>query len=137
MFLVAKFISSIWNKIKKKQVEFDDVYDKFAIRVILDSPSDKEKEDCWRANSIVTDKYSPQPNRMRDWISHPKGNGYELLHTTVMALADNGLKCRFALSAWMKWPKKAWQHIINTKENKFKTANSAEEAIEKSVDAGA
>ena len=79
-----KRIFSIWNKMKKKEIEFEDVYDKFAIRIIIDSPIDKEKEDCWRAYSIITDLYHPSPNRLRDWISHPKANGYESLHTTVM-----------------------------------------------------
>ena len=79
-----KTIFSIWNKMKKKEIEFEDVYDKFAIRIIIDSPIDKEKEDCWRAYSIITDLYHPSPNRLRDWISHPKANGYESLHTTVM-----------------------------------------------------
>ncbi|MCO5248699.1 MAG: bifunctional (p)ppGpp synthetase/guanosine-3',5'-bis(diphosphate) 3'-pyrophosphohydrolase [Chitinophagales bacterium] len=79
-----KSIFSIWNKMKKKEVSFEDVYDKFAIRVIIDSPVEREKEDCWRAYSIITDQYRPSPNRLRDWLSHPKANGYESLHTTVM-----------------------------------------------------
>lgn len=79
-----KSISSIANKMKKKEVDFDEVYDKFAIRVILDSPPETEKEDIWRAYSIVTAQYQPNPNRLRDWISSPKSNGYESLHTTVM-----------------------------------------------------
>lgn len=79
-----KSIHSIWNKIKSKQVAFEEVYDIFAIRIILDSPVDREKEDCWRVYSIVTNFYRPSPDRLRDWISVPKGNGYEALHTTVM-----------------------------------------------------
>ena len=79
-----KTIFSIWNKMKKKEIDFEDVYDKFAIRIIIDAEPDKEKEDCWKAYSIVTDLYTPSPNRLRDWISHPKANGYESLHTTVM-----------------------------------------------------
>jgi len=125
-----KSISSIWNKIKKKQVEFDDVYDKFAIRVILDSPSDKEKEDCWRAYSIVTDKYSPQPNRMRDWISHPKGNGYESLHTTVMGPGGQWVEVQIRSQRMDEVAEKGLAAHYKYKENKFKTANSAEEAIE-------
>ncbi|MEX0981785.1 MAG: TGS domain-containing protein [Bacteroidales bacterium] len=80
----SKAISSIWRKMQKQNVEFDEVYDKFAIRIILDSSPKKEKSDCWRAYSIVTDIYQPNPNRMRDWISVPKSNGYESLHTTVV-----------------------------------------------------
>lgn len=79
-----KSIHSIWNKIKKKGVAFEEVYDLFAIRVILDSPFEKEKEDCWKVYSMITDEYTPAPERMRDWLSNPKNNGYEALHTTVM-----------------------------------------------------
>ncbi|MCB0698221.1 MAG: bifunctional (p)ppGpp synthetase/guanosine-3',5'-bis(diphosphate) 3'-pyrophosphohydrolase [Chitinophagales bacterium] len=79
-----KSIHSIWNKIKTKHVSFEEVYDIFAIRIILDTPQEKEKEDCWRVYSIVTNFYRPSPDRLRDWISVPKGNGYEALHTTVM-----------------------------------------------------
>jgi GTP diphosphokinase / guanosine-3',5'-bis(diphosphate) 3'-diphosphatase len=79
-----KSIHSIWNKIKKKGVAFEEVYDLFAIRVILDSPPEKEKEDCWKVYSMITDEYSPSPERLRDWLSNPKSNGYEALHTTVM-----------------------------------------------------
>ena len=79
-----KSIHSIWNKIKKKAVAFEEVYDLFAIRVILDSPPEKEKEDCWKVYSMITDEYIPSPERMRDWLSNPKNNGYEALHTTVM-----------------------------------------------------
>ena len=79
-----KSIHSIWNKIKKKGVSFEEVYDLFAIRIIVDSPAAKEKEDCWKVYSIITDAYNPSPERLRDWLSNPKSNGYEALHTTVM-----------------------------------------------------
>jgi len=79
-----KAIHSIWNKMRKKHVAFDEVYDLFAIRIILNSPPDREKEDCWKAYSIITNIYRPSTERLRDWISVPKGNGYEALHTTVM-----------------------------------------------------
>nr|WP_294903701.1 bifunctional (p)ppGpp synthetase/guanosine-3',5'-bis(diphosphate) 3'-pyrophosphohydrolase [uncultured Lacibacter sp.] len=79
-----KSIHSISNKIKKKGVTFEEVYDLFAIRIIIDSPHEREKEDCWKAYSIVTDMYTPSPERLRDWLSNPKSNGYEALHTTVM-----------------------------------------------------
>ncbi len=79
-----KSIHSIWNKIKKKGVDFEEVYDLFAIRIILDSTPEKEKEDCWKVYSIVSDEYNPSPERLRDWLSNPKSNGYEALHTTVM-----------------------------------------------------
>lgn len=79
-----KSIYSIWNKITKKGVEFEDIYDLFAIRIILNSKPEEEKADCWRVYSIVTDLYQPNPLRLRDWISVPKSNGYESLHTTVV-----------------------------------------------------
>jgi GTP pyrophosphokinase len=79
-----KSIHSIWNKIKSKGVTFEEVYDLFAIRIILDSPADKEKEDCWKVYSVITDEYKPSTERLRDWISAPKSNGYEALHATVM-----------------------------------------------------
>ncbi|TSA28521.1 MAG: bifunctional (p)ppGpp synthetase/guanosine-3',5'-bis(diphosphate) 3'-pyrophosphohydrolase [Bacteroidetes bacterium] len=80
-----KSISSIWEKMKKKEVPFEEVYDVFAIRIILDSPPETEKADCWKAYSAVTDIYRPNMERLRDWISIPKANGYEALHTTVMS----------------------------------------------------
>ena len=80
----TKSIHSIWNKMLKKDVGFEEVYDLFAIRVILESKPSDEKADCWRAYSIVTDYYKPNPDRLRDWVSTPKSNGYESLHTTVM-----------------------------------------------------
>lgn len=79
-----KSIHSIWNKMQKKGVSFEEVYDLFAIRVILSSPTEKEKEDCWKVYSFITDEYLPAPERLRDWLSNPKSNGYEALHTTVM-----------------------------------------------------
>ncbi|MBS1576447.1 MAG: bifunctional (p)ppGpp synthetase/guanosine-3',5'-bis(diphosphate) 3'-pyrophosphohydrolase [Bacteroidetes bacterium] len=79
-----KSIHSIWNKMRKKGVDFEEVYDLFAIRVLLDSPPEKEKEECWKVYSLITDEYTPSPERLRDWLSNPKSNGYEALHTTVM-----------------------------------------------------
>lgn len=79
-----KSIHSIWNKMKKKGVSFEEVYDLFAIRAILNSPPEREKEDCWKVYSMITDEYTPSPERLRDWLSNPKSNGYEALHTTVM-----------------------------------------------------
>ncbi|WP_462266210.1 RelA/SpoT family protein [Mucilaginibacter sp.] len=79
-----KSIHSIWNKMKKKAIPFEEVYDLFAIRIILDSLPEQEKSDCWKAYSIITDQYRPNPDRLRDWVSSPKVNGYESLHTTVM-----------------------------------------------------
>jgi GTP diphosphokinase / guanosine-3',5'-bis(diphosphate) 3'-diphosphatase len=79
-----KSIHSIWNKIKKKGVAFEEVYDLFAIRILVNANPEKEKEECWKVYSIITDAYNPSPERLRDWLSNPKSNGYEALHTTVM-----------------------------------------------------
>ena len=80
----TKSIHSIWQKMKKQHCPFEGVYDLFAIRIILDSPLDREKQDCWQVFSIITDMYQPNPKRMRDWLSIPKSNGYESLHITVL-----------------------------------------------------
>ncbi len=80
-----KSIYSIWNKMRKQNIPFEEVFDLFAIRIIIDTAPDHEKALCWQVYSIVTDYYTPNPNRLRDWISTPKSNGYESLHTTVMA----------------------------------------------------
>jgi len=80
----TKSIHSIWQKMKRQGVEFEEVYDVFAIRIILDTGKDKEKAECWKVYSLVTDLYQPNPSRLRDWISVPKSNGYESLHTTVI-----------------------------------------------------
>lgn len=79
----TKSIFSIWNKIKKQKNDIDHIYDLFAIRIIIDTPPEREKSDCWLAYSVVTDMYQPNPSRMKDWISVPKSNGYESLHITV------------------------------------------------------
>jgi GTP pyrophosphokinase len=80
----TKSIHSIWQKMKKQKCPFEGVYDLFAIRIILDSPIEKEKMHCWQVYSIVTDMYQPNPKRLRDWLSVPKSNGYESLHITVL-----------------------------------------------------
>ena len=80
-----KSIYSIYNKMRKQKVPFEEVYDLFAIRIIIDTPPENEKAACWQVYSIVTDFYQPNPDRLRDWISTPRGNGYESLHTTVMS----------------------------------------------------
>jgi GTP pyrophosphokinase len=80
-----KSIFSIWRKMQSKNVPFEEVFDLFALRIIVDTPYELEKSDCWRIYSIVTDFYQPSPDRLRDWISTPRANGYESLHTTVMS----------------------------------------------------
>lgn len=80
----TKSINSIWRKMQTQKVDFDEVYDLFAIRVILNTELTSEKSDCWQVYSIVTEEYQSNPNRMRDWITIPKSNGYESLHATVL-----------------------------------------------------
>ncbi|MCB8995656.1 MAG: bifunctional (p)ppGpp synthetase/guanosine-3',5'-bis(diphosphate) 3'-pyrophosphohydrolase [Bacteroidales bacterium] len=84
-----KAISSIWKKMKSQKVEFEEIYDKFAIRIIIDTPQKNEKADCWKVFSIITDFYTPNTERMRDWISVPRSNGYESLHATVVVPGGN------------------------------------------------
>ncbi len=83
-----KSIHSVWNKMKMQDIPFEEVFDLFAVRIIVNSDYEEEKADCWKVYSIVTDFYKPNPDRLRDWVSTPKSNGYESLHTTVMS--DNG-----------------------------------------------
>lgn len=81
----TKSISSIWKKMQSKDIPFEEVFDVFAIRIIVNTLPENEKADCWRIYSVVTDFYQPSPERLRDWISTPRANGYESLHTTVMS----------------------------------------------------
>lgn len=91
----TKSISSIWNKMKKQKVDLQGIYDLFAIRVIIDTPKEKEKSDCWLAYSILADMYTANPARMKDWISIPKSNGYESLHATVMGPESKWVEVQF------------------------------------------
>lgn len=91
----TKSISSIWAKIKKQKVDLDHIYDLFAIRVIIDTPREREKSDCWLAYSILADMYTANPSRMKDWISIPKSNGYESLHATVMGPESKWVEVQF------------------------------------------
>jgi len=152
-----KSIHSIWNKMRKKGVAFEEVYDLFAIRVILHSTVEKEKEDCWKVYSMITDEYNPSPERLRDWLSNPKSNGYEALHTTVMGpqgkwvevqirsrrmneIAEKGLAAHWKYkegaadeSRFDKWFQQI-REVLNTEDNDsidflqdFKTSFLAEE----------
>ncbi|MCK9204214.1 MAG: RelA/SpoT family protein [Bacteroidales bacterium] len=80
-----KSIAAIWQKMQKKEIPFEEIYDIFAIRIVIDSPVETEKTDCWKVYAAITDHYRPNMDRLRDWISIPKANGYEALHTTVMS----------------------------------------------------
>lgn len=88
---------------RKQHVPFEGVYDIFAIRIILDCPLEEEKQQCWTVYSIVTDFYTPNPERMRDWISIPKSNGYESLHTTVATKEGRWVEIRSAPNGWTPW----------------------------------
>lgn len=91
----TKSIFSIWNKVMNKKVDMDHIYDLFAIRVIVDSPPEREKSDCWLGYSILANMYRPDPDRMRDWLSFPKSNGYESLHITVLGPEDKWVEVQF------------------------------------------
>lgn len=91
----TKSISSIWAKIRKQKTDMDHIYDLFAIRVIIDTPPEREKADCWLAYSILADMYMANPARMRDWITIPKSNGYESLHATVMGPQQKWVEVQF------------------------------------------
>ncbi len=84
----TKSIFSIWNKLKKQHNTIEEIFDLFAIRIVIDCPPEREKAECWLAYSIVTDMYRPNPSRMKDWVSIPKSNGYESLHITVYGPAE-------------------------------------------------
>lgn len=90
----TKSIHSIWQKMKKQKCGFEGIYDLFAIRIILDSPLEKEKMQCWQVYSIITDMYQPNPKRLRDWLSVPKSNGYESLHITVLGPEKKWVECQ-------------------------------------------
>ncbi len=157
MYGRPKSIHSIWNKMRKKGVAFEEVYDLFAIRVILNSLPEKEKEECWKVYSMITDEYTPSPERLRDWLSNPKSNGYEALHTTVMGpqgkwvevqirskrmneIAEKGLAAHWKYkegandeSRFDKWFQQI-REVLNTQDNDsvdflqdFKTSFLAEE----------
>ncbi len=118
-----KSINSIWNKMKKQGIEFEEVYDLFAIRIILESSGESEKPDCWRVYSIITDIYQPNPNRLRDWVSTPKANGYESLHTTVMGPGGRWVEVQVRTRRMDEIAEKGfaahWKYKDQTSDNAF------------------
>src|SRR5690554_282361 len=114
----TKSISSIWRKMKSKQVPFEEVFDLFAIRIILDTPEELEKPDCWRVYSIVTDFYQPNPDRLRDWISTPRANGYESLHTTVISPQGKWVEVQIRSTRMDQIAEKGLAAHYNYKESK-------------------
>ena len=122
-----KAVHSIWNKMRTKHVAFEEVYDLFAIRVILKSSPEREKEDCWKVYSIVTDFYKPSPERLRDWVSMPKGNGYEALHTTVMGPGGRWVEVQIRTSRMNEIAEKGLAAHWKYKEG---TPNSSESKLD-------
>lgn len=115
----TKSISSIWGKMEKKEVPFEEVYDIFAIRIIIDTPEQREKADSWKVYSIVTDIYRPNPDRLRDWISTPKANGYESLHTTVMSKSGKWVEVQIRTRRMDEIAEKGYAAHWKYKESKF------------------
>lgn len=120
----TKSIPSIFKKINNKHVSFDEIYDIFAIRIIVDTPIEQEKSTCWRIYSVVTDYYQPNPDRLRDWITIPKSNGYESLHTTVMSPTGKWVEVQIRTKRMDEIAEKGyaahWKYKENTNEdNKF------------------
>ena len=113
-----KSIHSIWNKMKKQNIPFEEVYDLFAIRIVLETPFDKEKSDSWKVYSLVTDFYKPNPDRLRDWISTPKANGYESLHTTVMSKTGKWVEVQIRTSRMDDIAEKGYAAHWKYKESK-------------------
>lgn len=116
----TKSISSIWRKMQTKDLPFEEVFDLFAIRIILNSPAELEKADCWRVYSVVTDFYQPSPDRLRDWISTPRANGYESLHTTVMSPQGKWVEVQIRTSRMDEIAEKGLAAHYRYKENNDK-----------------
>ncbi|MDN4165925.1 RelA/SpoT family protein [Cytophagales bacterium LB-30] len=121
-----KSIYSIYNKMKKQNIPFEEVYDLFAIRIILNAPIEQEKAACWQVYSIVTDYYQPNPDRLRDWISTPKANGYESLHTTVMSATGQWVEVQIRTLRMDEIAEKGYAAHWKYKEH----TNSAEYGLE-------
>ncbi|WP_224997596.1 bifunctional (p)ppGpp synthetase/guanosine-3',5'-bis(diphosphate) 3'-pyrophosphohydrolase [Cesiribacter sp. SM1] len=113
-----KSIYSIWNKMRKQNIPFEEVYDLFAIRVIVDADDEQEKAACWQVYSVVTDFYKPNPDRLRDWISTPKANGYESLHTTVMSSTGSWVEVQIRTSRMDEIAEKGYAAHWKYKEHK-------------------
>jgi GTP pyrophosphokinase len=126
-----KSIHSIWNKMRKQGVTFDEIYDLFAVRIIIDSNDEDEKAACWRVYSIVTDFYHPNPDRLRDWISTPKANGYESLHTTVMGPSGKWVEVQIRTRRMDEIAEKGYAAHWKYKDSAMAGENALEEWINK------
>jgi len=126
-----KSIHSIWNKMRKQDVSFEEVYDLFAIRIIIDTTFENEKADCWQVYSIVTDFYQPNPDRLRDWVSTPKSNGYESLHTTVMSTVGQWVEVQVRTRRMDEIAEKGYAAHWKYKENPGSNESRLEQWISK------
>ncbi|MFB0998434.1 MAG: HD domain-containing protein, partial [Flavobacteriales bacterium] len=126
-----KSVYSIYNKITQKKVAFEEIYDLFAVRIILNSSSETEKTDCWRAYSIITDFYQPNPDRLRDWITNPRSNGYESLHTTVMSPTGKWVEVQIRSERMDEIAEKGMAAHWKYKDNKKKNENKFDDWINK------
>jgi len=123
-----KSVYSIWNKMTSQEIPFEKVYDLFAIRIILDLPPEMEKAGCWQVYSIVTDSYQPNPDRLRDWISTPKTNGYESLHTTVMSRTGSWVEVQIRTKRMDEIAEKGYAAHWKYKESEQASSESGLEA---------
>ena len=126
-----KSIFSIYNKIKNKGVPFEEIYDLFAIRIVIDAPLEQEKSDCWKVYSIITDFYHPSPERLRDWISTPKSNSYESLHTTVMGPDGKWVEVQIRSLRMDELAEKGYAAHWKYKESAAEKENKLEEWLKK------
>jgi len=125
-----KSIHSIWNKMKKQKVSFEEIYDLFAIRIILETPPDEEKSACWQVYSMVTDFYKPNPDRLRDWVSTPKTNGYESLHVTVMSKTGQWVEVQIRTLRMDEIAEKGFAAHWKYKDSNKEAAGNRETGIE-------
>ncbi len=121
-----KSIYSIWNKMTSQEISFEKVYDLFAIRIILDLPPEMEKPGCWQVYSVVTDYYQPNPDRLRDWVSTPKSNGYESLHTTVMSKTGTWVEVQIRTKRMDEIAEKGYAAHWKYKESEHTTESGLE-----------
>jgi len=125
-----KSIHSIWNKMKKQKVSFEEIYDLFAIRIILETHPDEEKSACWKVYSMVTDFYKPNPDRLRDWVSTPKSNGYESLHVTVMSKTGQWVEVQIRTLRMDEIAEKGFAAHWKYKDSNKEAAGNRETGIE-------
>lgn len=119
----TKSVFSIWSKMQNKKVDFEEVYDLFAIRILIETDEEDEKTECWKAYSIVTDFYHPNPDRLRDWVSTPKLNGYESLHTTVMSPTGQWVEVQIRTRRMHEIAEKGFAAHWKYKDHKAKDSN--------------